>query len=249
MAPLLGGSSFGSVAGGGGGGPYRGPDPADFNTIVWQSNFEAVQGADPNAGFDDSNFNHDVNFNTTALATDDPKFDAKYLDGNAGHFHIPRQGTEFQIGAQDFTLEGFFKRNAGTDNAWLWSIYLTTGNQRSIGIQSNGPSGAECWMSTTGSSPSSVLNWGSMGVTATWRHFLLVRGSGTLSAFIAGARVATAANTTNLFASTADMYWPGIAGSTALDTMWDAQRLCVGEALYDPTETTIQVPEAYYNVG
>lgn len=172
------------------------------------------------------------------------------MDGNGGDVRFDKTSDEYHFAAGDFTIEMFARRLETSSNQWLISYYETSGNQRSWGIRTASSTQLEMFMSSNGSSVSNVLTWGNFSVDGNFHHIVVVREGSTLSAFIDGVRVATTTNSTNLFNSSTSVRLFNAGGSSSrLDAVVDGLRIVKGEALYDPTQTTLTVPTSYYSVG
>lgn len=233
------------------------PGFAFLLNVLFQSDFEGVDGQTNFSGMDDSFFNHVITPIGAASITDlSPQFGVTALDVRdaAEAIEVIRQGNEFHFLDGDFTIE-FFIAMDSQNSAWHMGVFDPTGDNRQWGIQSSsGGSALRFFTSTDGINVTEPLggaisNVFSSGSGGAMRHVAIVRAGSTLAAFVNGTRDEVNTNFTDtLFAAEANLVIGGISGTYSGESRMDAIRIIAGEAVYDPTATTLIVPIEYYPV-
>jgi hypothetical protein len=113
-----------------------------------------------------------------------------YCDGNAGYLNVV-EDSAFAFGTGDFVIECFARWDGNMPNAYQGVFDTRANNGLNGGMLANN-SGTLKWFNTSGSN---IL---SGALTAdTWQHIAIVRTSGTIRMYIAGAMVAEVADTSD----------------------------------------------------
>lgn len=171
--------------------------------------------------------------------------------------------TSLNIGAGDFTIEGFARFQAlpgGTSKATIFSRWDANNNQRSyeffLGSQSLN-AGSLCFQTSTDGSNSTVAQpvvypW--TPETDTWYHMAIVRASGELLLFVDGQQLGLPIADSNTYfagsspfgiaAEITDSGLPAVVANTAMQGWLDEVRFTNGVARYTSnfTPTTTEFP-------
>jgi hypothetical protein len=115
-------------------------------------------------------------------------------------------GTDFLLGASDFTLEVVAKFNSLTANQILMSVWNATGNQRSWEFRKLNTDYLRLTYSTTGANSPSFNSSIQVGTAGAYHHLVVTRKGDTITFYLDGQPAGTGnIGTSTLFASTADL--------------------------------------------
>ena len=151
-----------------------------------------------------------------------------YVDGTSDNINVA-SNTAFAFGTDPFTVEMWYYPTAAPDQ---WDSIFSTGGTSGIFFACR--SGFLDWTNNNDNAGTIRSNWPTIGQ---WNHIVLTQGSGTRAVFINGARTGNSAS---------GFSW-GQDGMTFADNTigyYSGFRIIKGQAIYDPTQTTLTVPTA-----
>jgi hypothetical protein len=228
-----------------------------FEGTVFQSNFEGTPLASPTTGLDDSPYDHALDYtpgNAQLTGSGTSKFGDTAMNLYSAAILVPQDTDEFDFGSGDFCIEFFANRHDAAADQFILGVYDFSTNERCWLVRTESSGEWSFRLTDDGSdanSPGNAMgNLSGFPVDSNWHHLAVCRVGTTLSAFADGVRVGTVTDSTDIAASGTDL---SIGGSGSETNTWDgymdALRIIKGGSPYDPTQSTITVPTAYYPTG
>ena len=160
-----------------------------------------------------------------------------YFDGSGDYLEIANN-TALDVGTGAFTLEGWMYRTSASLSDWR--MFGPTANSGGFfGGRADKLGLGRSNIAWDLESSTNVYN------NNAWTHVVYVRnGSGNLSIFSNGTRVATTTNSTNYGLNAGNLQIGAEKNSELFGGFFSNTRLVKGTAVYDPTQTTLTVPTA-----
>jgi hypothetical protein len=160
-----------------------------------------------------------------------------YFDGAGDYLEIANN-TALDVGTGAFTLEGWMYRTSASLSDWR--MFGPTANSGGFfGGRADKLGLGRSNIAWDLESSTNVYN------NNAWTHVVYVRnGSGNLSIFSNGTRVATTTNSTNYGLNAGNLQIGAEKNSELFGGFFSNTRLVKGTAVYDPTQTTLTVPTA-----